>query len=140
MEKSNDMLIPEFERLLKDGHMVEFTPRGVSMRPFIEGGKDNVILSMERQPKVGNIVLARTNGIYVLHRIYQINGQQIILQGDGNLKGQELCTPQDIIGTVVQIKKNNGKSKRLTKARIWRHLPTYFKWFILKIYNKISKQ
>ena len=42
MEKSNDILIPEFERLIKLGHMVEFVPKGVSMRPFIEGGYDKV--------------------------------------------------------------------------------------------------
>ena len=37
MKKGNDILIPEFARLLKEGHLVEFSPRGVSMRPFIEG-------------------------------------------------------------------------------------------------------
>jgi hypothetical protein len=43
MEKSNEVLIPEFERLIKLGHMVEFVPKGVSMRPFIEGNRDRVI-------------------------------------------------------------------------------------------------
>ena len=45
MEKNNDILIPEFERLIKLGHMVEFVPKGVSMRPFIEGGRDKVFLA-----------------------------------------------------------------------------------------------
>ena len=137
MEKSNDILIPEFERLLQGGHMVEFAPRGVSMRPFIEGGRDKVILRTCHQPKVGIIVLARVNNTYVLHRIYKIKGEQIILRGDGNLKGQEVCTANDIIGQVVRIKGKGGKIKRLTKGRVWRHLPTFIKWLVLKVYRKI---
>ena len=135
----NDILIPEINRLIQGGHMVEFMPRGVSMRPFIEGGRDKVTLKICHKPKVGIIVLARTNGTYVLHRIYKIKGEQIILRGDGNLKGQEVCTFEDIIGCVVCLKGRSGKRKRLTKARIWRHLPTCIKWFVLKLYNKIIK-
>jgi hypothetical protein len=139
MEKSNDILIPEFERLLKGGHMVEFVPRGVSMRPFIEGGRDKVILNTCKEPKVGIIVLARINGTYVLHRIYKIKDEQIILRGDGNLKGHEVCTFEDIIGRVVRLQGRAGKCKRLTKAQIWRRTPTVLKWLVLKVYSKIIK-
>lgn len=139
MEKSNDILIPEFERLIKGGHMVEFIPRGVSMRPFIEGGRDKVILRTCKEPKVGIIVLAKVNNSFVLHRIYKIKGEDIILQGDGNLRGQEVCRFEDIIGCVVRMKGREGERKRLTKARIWRHTPVFIKWFVLKIYSKIIK-
>jgi hypothetical protein len=134
MKKSNDILMPEFERLLKEGHMVEFSPRGVSMRPFIEGGRDRVILKTCKEPRVGMIVLARVNNTFVLHRIYKIKGEEIILRGDGNLKGEEVCTEADIIGRVVQIK-IMGKRKRVTKGRIWRHLPVFIKRWYLKIYR-----
>lgn len=137
MEKSNDILIPEFERLLKDGHMVEFVPKGVSMRPFIEGGRDRVMLRTCREPKVGHIVLARVGQSYVLHRIYYIYGKTVVLRGDGNLNGHEVCKTKDIIAKVVHIKKIGGKSKRVTKARVWRHLPKWMKNIYLKIYRKI---
>ena len=126
--------MPEFERLLKEGHMVEFSPRGVSMRPFIEGGRDRVILKTCKEPRVGMIVLARVNNTFVLHRIYKIKGEEIILRGDGNLKGEEVCTEADIIGRVVQIK-IMGKRKRVTRGRIWRHLPVFIKRWYLKIYR-----
>ena len=135
MEKSNDILMPEFERLLREGHMVEFAPKGVSMRPFIEGGRDKVVLKLCSEPKVGIIVLAKVNDNYVLHRIYKIRGKKIILQGDGNLTGQEVCTEKDIIGRVVRLKGKYGKRKRLTKGRLWRHLPTLIKKLVLKIYR-----
>jgi hypothetical protein len=135
MEKSNDILIPEFERLIKLGHMVEFIPRGISMRPFIEGGRDKVILRKYDDPKVGHIVLARVNDTYVLHRIYQIKGKKIILRGDGNLTGEEVCKASDIIGRVVRIKGRDGKSKRLTKGRVWRCMPIGIKKLYLKVYR-----
>ena len=134
MKKDNDILIPEFERLLKEGHMVEFCPSGVSMRPFIEGGRDKVVLQRCTYPRVGMIVLAKVNEIYVLHRIYEIRGEEIVLRGDGNLKGEEVCTEADIIGRVVQIK-IMGKRKRVTRGRVWRHLPLFFKRWYLKVYR-----
>ena len=60
MKIANDILIPEIERLLKDGKEVRFTPSGVSMRPFIEGDRDSVILtSLSRNPRIGDILLVR---------------------------------------------------------------------------------
>lgn len=139
MEKNNDILIPEFERLIRLGHMVEFTPRGASMLPFIEEGRHKVCLKACKQIKVGIIVLARVGDTYVLHRIYQIKGKKIILQGDGNLFGQEQCYAKDIIARVVMIKTIDGKCKRLTKAHVWRHLPVSIKSFYLKVYRKFVK-
>ena len=70
----------------------------------------------------------------MLHRIYKIKGEKIILRGDGNLKGEEVCTEADIIGRVVQIK-IMGKRKRVTRGRVWRHLPVFIKRWYLKIYR-----
>ena len=135
MEKSNEVLIPEFERLINLDHMVEFAPKGVSMRPFIEGKRDKVILAKCPEVKVGIIVLAKVNDTYVLHRVYQIKGKKIILRGDGNLEGYEVCHESDIIGRVVRIKGKDGKRKRMSKARLWRHLPAFIKKFYLKLYR-----
>jgi hypothetical protein len=140
MEKSNEVLVPEFERLINLDHMVEFIPKGVSMRPFIEGKRDKVILAKCPEVKVGIVVLAKVNDTYVLHRVYKINGNKIILRGDGNLVGYEVCKESDIIGRVVQIKKKGHKRKRMGKARIWRHLPTFIKKFYLKLYRQHIKR
>ena len=139
MEKSNNILIPEFERLIQLGHMVEFTPRGTSMRPFIEEGLHKVCLKACKQPRVGMIVLARIGDNYVLHRIYRMKGKKIYLQGDGNLYGQEQCYAKDIIARVVMIKTYDGQVKRLTKASLWRHLPVGIKSLYLKVYRKFIK-
>ena len=136
MKKSNDILLPEFDRLIKDGHTVEFTPQGVSMRPTIEGERDSVLLRQPKLLKVGHIVLAKIGQQYVLHRIIKIQNEHITLQGDGNLRGEEQCTENDIIGQVVRIKDKVGKQKRLTRGQVWRHTPTPIKWLVLKLYRK----
>ncbi len=140
MRVENDILIPELARLLNEEKEVRFTPSGVSMRPFIEGDKDSVVLApLGRLPKRGDILLARVTGYagrrtYVLHRLIRIEGELYILQGDGNLMGEEQCRLEDIIGRVVRIETPSGRRKPLTRGCIWHALFPVRKW-LLKIYR-----
>ena len=135
---ANDILIPEIDQLLREGHEVRFTPTGVSMRPYIEGGRDSVILrSLTRPPRRGDILLARVSDIkhqtYVLHRVEKID-PQIILRGDGNIRGTETILPEDILGIVVRIERPNGRRKPLTRGRLWPRSPR-LRHYLLKIYR-----
>jgi hypothetical protein len=92
---ANDILIPEMERMLNEGREVLFTPSGVSMRPFIEGGRDSVVLRRPSAPiRRGDILLARSvrqdgSETYVLHRVLRVEKDgTVVLQGDGNLLGE----------------------------------------------------
>lgn len=144
MTVENDILIPEFASLLRERKQVLFTPTGVSMRPFIEGGKDSVVLQpVTVEPRVGDIILASVttpNGgkTYVLHRLVRIKsgdkGKIYILQGDGNLFGEETSSREDMIGRVTEIQTPSGHRKCLTRGRIWYHLFPVRKW-LLKIYR-----
>ena len=169
MRVANDILIPELARLLQDGKEVRFTPSGVSMRPFIEGDQDSVILApLTTQPRIGDILLVRvtnpqlpgtssrqTGGVasaekgqspitYVLHRLIRIEENPLasrlsplalyILQGDGNLQGEEQCCLEDIIGRVKRIEYPSGRRKPLTRGRIWYHLFP-IRRYLLKIYR-----
>lgn len=142
---ANDILIPELARLLNEEKEVRFTPSGNSMRPFIEGEKDSVILApLKREPKKGDILLARAETqnryIYVLHRVINIVQDKdertiYILQGDGNLQGEEQCTIADIIGCVKRVEYPSGRTKCMTKAYMWRRLIKQRK-YLLKIYRQ----
>lgn len=148
MKIANDILIPEIERLLKDGKEVRFTPSGVSMRPFIEGDRDSVILtSLTRSPRIGDILLVRLESnspmssvqspmspTFVLHRLVKIEGDTLVLQGDGNLCGEERCGASDIIGIVKRIDSPSGRRKPLTRGRLWYHMRR-LRWLLLKIYR-----
>ena len=147
----NEILIPEMAELLAEGKDVCFTPTGVSMRPFIEGGRDSVILRKATRVRVGDIVLAAVSGQqsavrsqqsagghYVLHRVIAVDGEQVTLQGDGNLSGTEQCTMAHVLGTVVRIETPRGRRKLLTRGRLWYRIRGGRKWW-LKIYRKLLK-
>lgn len=162
---ANDILIPEIARLVDAGREVMFTPSGVSMRPFIEGGRDSVLLRKPEQVRVGDIVLARFGTIYVLHRVYRIlpspssssaasssasgtsssspaasssvsDSSSIVLMGDGNLRGEEHIRPEDVLATVAEIRSPHGHRKPRTRGIIWRHLLRQ-RWLLLKFYRKL---
>lgn len=145
MRIANDILIPELARLIAEGKEVRFTPSGVSMRPFIEGDKDSVVLAqLTRAPRVGDILLVQSETLcgkqtYVLHRLVRIekdeqNEPVYILQGDGNMAGEERCTYVDVMGVVKAIEAPSGRRKPLTKGRLWYALKPARKW-LLKIYR-----
>ena len=132
---SNDILIPQFASLLQEGKRVEFTPTGVSMRPFIEGGKDTVVLQKQSMVRVGDICLVQLpSSTYVLHRVVRLSANQVTLQGDGNLRGEEHCSLSDVLGTVVSIRSPRGCRKPLTRGWCWRRLFRP-RWFWLKVYR-----
>ena len=140
MRIANDILIPELARLLAEGKEVRFTPSGVSMRPFIEGDKDSVILEpVTDMPRRGDAILADVETMcgrktYVLHRLVRIDGDTFVLQGDGNLTGEEYCKRADIIGRVKYIESPKGHRKPLTRGYVWYWLKPVRKW-LLKIYR-----
>ena len=145
MRIENDILIPELARLLAEGKEVRFTPSGVSMRPFIEGDKDSVVLSpLDSSPKKGDLLLAEATASdgqkkYVLHRLIEIEGAETseplyILMGDGNLSGTESCTRTGIIGRVTRIETSSGRTKPLTRGRLWLRLKPH-RSFLLKLYR-----
>ena len=140
MKIANDILIPELARLLAEGKEVRFTPSGVSMRPFIEGDQDSVILkALTRPPRRGDILLAQTQTLcgqttYVLHRLIRIENDTYVLQGDGNLAGEERCAFGDIIGRVTRIETPSGRRKPLTRGYLW-HLLKPVRNYLLKLYR-----
>ena len=138
MKVANDILIPELARLIGEGKEVRFTPSGVSMRPFIEGDKDSVILAPVQTPRIGDILLAQVTNtpspIYVLHRLVRVEGGIYILQGDGNLQGEEHCSRSNVLAKVTAIHSPKGKSKPVTKAWLWRHILP-LRRILLKIYR-----
>ena len=114
------VMMESFDAFLAEGREVRFTPKGESMRPFIEGGHDSVILRKNAVVEVGEIVLARLGGgRYVLHRIIGKSGENLTLMGDGNLQGTESALVCNVLGTVKGIVKPNGKCVRPKKGRLW---------------------
>ncbi len=125
MQFANAQLLPEIIKLLEEGHSVTLQLRGVSMRPFLEDKRDKALLVKAKDIKVGDPVLAETSpSHYVLHRIIQIDGNQVVLRGDGNL-GVEMCKSENIKASVIGFYRKGRKKLDRTDGLKW------------KIYSKI---
>lgn len=138
----NDVLLDEVARLVDEGEAVTLMTKGASMLPFIVGGRDSVVLVRPEELFPGMIVLAYVQGgRYVLHRILSVDGTKVVLMGDGNIKGVEVCAPADVKAVAVRISRPSGEvdclSKRhLRQAAIWKTLLPVRRW-ILAVYRRL---
>ena len=81
---SPDVIIEPLLALLDEVAFVPLVISGGSMTPFLVHGRDTVYLSKINKPlEKGDIVLfQRTNGSYVLHRIFRIEDDFYTMVGD----------------------------------------------------------
>ena len=122
-------LLPFILESIKDGGQFVFSPRGVSMLPTIIPEKDSVVLVEPKDLKKRDIILfTRENGVFVLHRIFDIKDGKYIINGDNQLWYEE-TTSERIIAKVEEIRKENGK---IIKYKSFTSTPTNIKLFVRK--------
>jgi len=146
---SNAELLPEVVKIIEEGHTVTLRLRGISMRPFLEDGRDKALLTTVGDAKVGDPILAEIDpGHFVLHRIVKIEGEAVTLLGDGNL-ATEHCRKEDLRAGVIgfyrkgrtTLDRVDGRKWR-TYSWIWMHLRPmrrYLLAFHRRIWLKIFK-
>ena len=142
-----ELLMNEALLLIEEGKRVIVRVKGSSMLPFLRGDKDSVELEKATEIKCGDIVLAYVEERrFVLHRKIRIDGERVVLMGDGNLKGCEYCRIEDIKAKAVNIiKPAKGGYKKISctdrthmrKADLWKKLLPVRR-YILAIYKIIS--
>ena len=139
---TDNIIIEEAIRLVREGVSVTLPVNGNSMLPFIIGGKESVILQKPTEPKVGDVVLAWVDGNrYVVHRIIRIDGDRVTQMGDGNLT-TEHCTLSDIKAIVTHVVSADNKERdlhnrwRMLAARLWYWLCP-IRRYLLAIYRRI---
>ena len=119
---NNHLFMQEITRLFREQgkKSVTFVVRGFSMRPFLEDGRDKVILAPPREPEIGDVVLAEVREqIYALHRVIKIENGTYTMRGDGNpLRMTEEFTYEKIIGVADGFVRK-GKTVS-TDSRKWR--------------------
>ena len=129
MELPNDQLLPLVRKFVAQGESAIISVKGYSMRPFLEHMRDRVKLSPWTNLSIGDAVLAEISpGHFVLHRIINIDGERLTLMGDGNIRGIEQCTVNDVCGVVTEYLRPNGHvilasdPKLNIKIKLWRRL------------------
>lgn len=139
---SNEVLLPEVVRLLKENEYITLRVKGNSMLPFIVGERDSVVLGPVQILKKGDVVLAQlADGRFVIHRIIAIALNRIVLMGDGNSCATENCRRQDVSGIVMKIIRN-GKVVECdslferSKVKLWNCLKPVRR-YLLAVYKRI---
>lgn len=141
---NNHLFMQEITRAFSSGKKsVTFVVRGFSMRPFLEDGRDKVILVPPREPKIGDVVLAEVREqIYALHRVIKIEDGVFTMRGDGNpLQMTEQFTLDKIIGLAdgfIRKGKLVGTDSRKWRlySATWNALKP-FRRILLAIYRRI---
>jgi hypothetical protein len=140
---TDEIIIQEAVRLVDDGVSVTFPVKGTSMLPFIIGGKESVILQKASKINVGDVVLAWVDGCrYVVHRVISIDGEQVVLMGDGNIVGVEHCSLNDVKALATHVVSRKGHKRdlyapwRQRASRLWWHLRP-IRRYVLAIYRRL---
>ena len=139
---SDNEILESAISLVNEGLSVTFPVKGRSMLPFIIGSRESVIFVQPGTPAVGDVVLAWVEGCrYVVHRIIQIDGDKVVLMGDGNIAGVEHCLLSDVTALAVNVVTPRGKHNnlyapwRVNASRLWWRLLPIRRW-ILAIYRR----
>lgn len=127
-EIPNKVLLGLARDMIREGHTATISVKGYSMRPFLEHQRDRVILAHPNVLRIGDAVLAEiAPDHYVLHRIIDIDGDELTLMGDGNVRGTETCNRWDVAGVVTHYLRPKrtipASDPRLrSRVRLWRAL------------------
>ncbi len=141
--------------LLREGQTVTIPVKGDSMLPFIKGGEDSVVLegieegcpsgSERSKAKVGDIVLFKDGGRFIVHRVLRISdGGTAEIQGDGILKDKDFCPPERMFGRVLTILRSGERPVDVTsasyrlKVRLWLALKP-FRRILLGLGKRLSR-
>lgn len=143
---SDNEIIQSAVKLVNEGLRVTFPVKGYSMLPFIVGGKESVDLVKPTGLQVGHVVLAWVKGErYVVHRIIQIDGDKVVLMGDGNIDIIEHCSLSDVVALAVSVVTPKGRHNdlyspwRIKASRLWWHLRPVRRWILAVYYRTILK-
>ncbi len=112
-----DELSPLMLSELESGKKVKFCTKGSSMTPLLISGRDSVVLSKPNKLKKNDVVLYKNNdGKYILHRIKEINGEEIITKGDAAKENDAPITKENIIAKATAFVR---KGKEISTTSLW---------------------
>lgn len=100
--------------MLLEGKSVRIAVNGESMLPFFRSGSTITLRPLqEGDIRKYNVVMADAGHAFVVHRIIEVNEEDVLLFGDGNIKRGERVKRQQIYGVV------DCSSIHIFFAKIW---------------------
>lgn len=132
------------EDFLVEDKSILFRVKGNSMLPFLREG-DCVELNRpeKRAFKIGEVVLAKWKGRYVLHRIIFKGSKYYYLSGDNNLFQVERINYESVIASVINCHREGTPIEVMGMSFRWkgifRFLLRPMRWINLKIEKSKKK-
>ncbi|MEG2053134.1 MAG: S24/S26 family peptidase [Bacilli bacterium] len=138
-------LLPLYKEALDSGKVLELSPQGDSMLPFIVSKKDKVFLKKDNKYKRHDIVLyLRENDKLVLHRIIKCNKKNntFVLSGDNDLYNERDVPFINILAKVIKIESSDGRVIITSKDTLYKLLfnLNLLKKGVKKVIHKLCKR
>lgn len=130
-------MIDNMKLILNSCNELLIAPKGKSMRPYLKEKRDKVVVSsIDRNLGLYDIVLYKSNNVYILHRIIGENEDNYLICGDNNYV-TETIPKGDIIGVVTEIIRFDRFHISIPShsAELW--VKVWYKWNLKKVWNRI---
>ncbi len=129
---------------IREGETVEVPAIGWSMLPMVWHKRDKLILAPleEDSIAVGNLLFVSLNSIhYVLHRVVDVEGDILILRGDGNVSQRERCRKSQVCAELVAVNRagkliKKGDASWLRFQKYWPRSP-FLRRILLAFYRRV---
>lgn len=145
MSNIEDITKRNLESIIGDGETFILSVTGRSMLPLLGRGDSKIILRRVSKDEdiYGRIAMFRVpNGHIVIHRVIRIEGDDVILKGDGNIVQEERCPRSEIIAVVEQVLYSNGDIVECrswqwrVKEQIWLSTPLFIRRYVLSLMHR----
>lgn len=123
------LYIDTLRELTEAGKEVSLIVAGSSMAPFLVHHRDTIYFSKPDSPlKRGDMVFyQRTDGQYVMHRIYKIKGKEFYMIGDAQTEIEGPLDEKQIFARITKIRR---KGKWIQPGDFWW-------WFFAKVWLRL---
>ena len=111
-------MFQKVEKALNNGESVRIRLVGQSMYPFLDSRTDIITISPVKRKNlhVGDVVLAKINNAYVLHRLIDItNLGWCQMQGDAIVGKKDVVRIEDVIGILIMIERKEAQNINCSK-------------------------
>lgn len=117
-----------FEEYFQTHSSLTYKNKGISMLPLLREGRDLFTVSKKGSARcrVGDVVLFRRNGRYILHRVVKVRADSYDCLGDNSVNREFGVKDADILG-VMESFTRNGKQYPVTSpayrlySSVWVH-------------------
>lgn len=141
-----DESLSEIETRLREGNSVTIMVRGWSMRPLLFNLRDSAVIApITGELKCGDVVVFKYKERMLLHRIMVIEGDNLIIKGDGVPYSREQVKREAVLGIMREAIRRSERRiscdspQWIRMSQRWAAIPPFMQSVILKFLRLLEK-